>query len=269
MEIYSESVSDENNPFSAWLINSNENILIKQCIIEKLNHIFLTKDSTEKNTIRKILDVGCSWGSTSFKIIEALNKFGLNYEYYGLDPFEEQLVIFKELAAKKNITNLQLINGTLEDYNSSRDFDLVFTSHSLYYVNDIKVSLEKLLELGKVVIIVHQGKDGINLIHNEFKDFLKQRPYINLTYQDILNTINSLNYENKYNIEVSEQIGLVNVAHCKDENSEQGRALISFFLEHDYQNIPEKTRKDIHNYFRINFPETMPNDFGIIFVYRR
>lgn len=255
--LYKKDIEDIHNPFNAWLNYSDEDDVINKYFIENIKKYDLFNGS------KKILDIGCSSGRKSLFFINELNNNSIDFTYYALDPFKNQLELFEKESKSKNINNIVYINSELEYFNTDEKFDLIIVCHSLYYVNDIKKSLSKLLDLGKELLLFHQGEKGVNIIHDKFKEYLKQRPYINLNDYQIYSILKN---EFDKTVELNKLIGKVDVSECSDINSKIGHSLISFFLETNYYDIPENIRLEIHSFFKENFPKILDNDFSAIYL---
>ncbi|MFN8578528.1 MAG: class I SAM-dependent methyltransferase [Candidatus Sericytochromatia bacterium] len=216
--LYKKNLENIYNPFNAWLHLSNEDEIINNYFKENIDKFNL------KNGKKKILDVGCSSGKKSLFFIDDLNKNSIDFTYYALEPFQEQLDIFKDKA--KHLKNIIYLNSELETFNTKEKFDFIIICHSLYYVKNIKFTLKKLLDLGKEILIFHQGSKGVNIIHEKFNQYLKKRPNINLNDLEIFDILK--NDFNK-NVYIEKLIGHIDVSECSDINSRLGQALISFF----------------------------------------
>ncbi len=264
-DFYSKNIISDLNPFNAWLFASKEDELVEKALFNKLKYLNILKNKKKL----KILDMGCSWGCTSFRVINVLNKISLDFTYYALDPFIEQLNQFKKLAEEKNIKNIRFIKNTLENFNSKIEFDLVFTSHTLYYVQNIEKAIEKLLNLGKSIIIIHQGENGIKGFHKRFHDLLKFEQNIDIIYPDLLSIIQELNPEKEFEVDIFVIKNKIDVSSCQDENSDFGKALISFFLNSDFSLVNFNMRQEIHDFFKNEMPEYMENETGLIMISKK
>ncbi|OLS26109.1 MAG: putative methyltransferase YcgJ [Candidatus Heimdallarchaeota archaeon LC_3] len=82
----------------------------------------------------EILDMGCGGGQNSI----VLKKWGAK-KVVALDQSDEQLNYAKNLA-KENKMNIHFVQGNMEDLSIfiAANFDLVFTSHDITYVTDMK-----------------------------------------------------------------------------------------------------------------------------------
>ncbi len=119
-----------------WLGEFGDSYMQRNNNIEKVNEdykketgitveqIFKTFfDKVDKKS--KILELGCNIGLN----LAILQKMGFN-NLYGVELNKKALDI-----AKKNNKNVTFINSSIEDFESSETFDLVFTAGVLIHIN--------------------------------------------------------------------------------------------------------------------------------------
>lgn len=82
----------------------------------------------------EVLDIGCGGGQNSI----VLKKWGAK-RVVALDQSDKQLDYARNLAKEQKI-DINFIQGDMEDLSRFKgtDFDLVFTSHAITYVNNMK-----------------------------------------------------------------------------------------------------------------------------------
>jgi ubiquinone/menaquinone biosynthesis C-methylase UbiE len=80
----------------------------------------------------QVLDVGCGTGNMSCKIAELVGTTG---QVVGIDISEEQLIIAREQAKQKSLTNISFVQAAAENVLSlNRKFDLVYCRALLIHV---------------------------------------------------------------------------------------------------------------------------------------
>lgn len=239
----------EDTVYSAWLKNSNERDVLEEVFRERLN--WWSKDNMS------ILDIGCGTGSAAQRLFKILNEQRFLFAYTGVDPYEDQLIRFRDTFQEQS--NIQLVKSRVEDFENSRKFDLILFVHSLYYVDDFVQVIKKFRAMGDKLIIVHHGKLGINQVHQQFRLHVKQGPHIISTWEDVKKALDHAKIS--YNLQIRDTE--VNVSSCKDSENEEGRRLIKFFLEHS--ELPEETIKEVSDWFNSR-PDMMKQDVGYFFI---
>jgi len=204
---------------------------------------------------KHVLDVGCGCGHTSLQILRLFEQLGIRVDYTALDPYREQLDLFRARADAQGRMNLKLIQSSLQGFHPANAFDLVIASHSLYYMEDISSSIEKILALGIESIVIHHGPRGINEVHDRFPPWVNRDGFIISTYNDVSPHLPKAEF-------LSFQ-GSVDVACCQDPSSTDGLNLLTFFFERDFLELPASVRAEAHAFFRETFPETMVHDVGV------
>lgn len=239
----------EDTVYSAWLKNSNERDVLEEVFRERLN--WWSKDNMS------ILDIGCGTGSAAQRLFKILNEQGFSFTYTGVDPYVDQLIRFRD--AFQDQPNIQLIQSKVEDFEADNRFDLTLLIHSLYYANDLIEVIRKVLIAGDKMIIVHHGKFGINEVHQQFRNYVRQGSNIISTWEDVKKALDFVNIQYDLQIRNTE----TNVASCKDSRNNEGRRLIKFFLEHS--ELPEKTVEEVSDWFKLR-PDILKQDVGYFFV---
>ncbi len=251
------------NPFSAWLKYCNEKQLFEELLSDKIGLLNISKNTGTQ----KILDVGCGSGETSTRILNVLNKRSIPFEYTALDPFQKNIDAFKIKMGELSMSDIKYVLSTFEKYEASKNtYDLLVACQVLYYFDDIKSMIEKMLDMAKETIIVHHGSNGIHTFHQKFLPYVRTTDHIMSTYSEVQNMLDEINSDGKYKIQFFKFVCQVDIKACKDENSEDGNNLLTFFLGKDISEIPVDVRKEMHNYFKQNYDKYMEHDQGVFFV---
>jgi ubiquinone/menaquinone biosynthesis C-methylase UbiE len=91
-----------------------------------------------------VLDVACGIGS-NFKIIEGyLRNSGT---LVGIDISSESLKIAKKLVAKRNWTNVQLVNTSITEYRPKKRFDAILCTFALEIIADYRAAIDNMFQL--------------------------------------------------------------------------------------------------------------------------
>lgn len=72
----------------------------------------------------------------SLRLIRVLLHMDLQVDYTGVDPYQAQLDIFRNSVQPGPILTLRTFKGSVTSYVPDQEYDLVFASHMLYYVDD-------------------------------------------------------------------------------------------------------------------------------------
>ncbi len=123
-----ESISKDSDPWvkeNDYVDESNKNLLE---LIQMVPH-----DS--------ILDVGCGSGEIT-KLLTTISK-----DVTGIDVSESAIE-----RARKNVPKAKFEALSLEDFQTTKKFDVIVCAEILYYILDRKKALEKLQKLGKYLV---------------------------------------------------------------------------------------------------------------------
>ena len=135
---------------------------------------------TPTNRIR-LLDIGIGDGTYLKRIINELLKAGFNVSVTGIDVCKSSLNI-----ASKIFPNDVMINTEFENAKLNGKYDIIFMSHSFYYLKNKNRALKKILthlsEGGLLIIILWSKKDSIYKLHNKL--FTKNNKSPTLTAED-------------------------------------------------------------------------------------
>lgn len=241
-DIYEESI------YSSWLKYTNERDLLEKILRERMRE-WVTKDHIS------IIDIGCSVGSAAERLFKVLGDNKITYDYTGIDPYGDQLKKFRERHPEESI---KLIQKSLEDIGTGIKYDLAYVIHSLYYVDDIKSALEKIIKISSKAIIVHHGERGINTIHQQFSKYVKPGPNIISTHKLITSSLDEIGKE--YTFENYETT--VDVTPCHDPKNKDGVNMIKFFLEQS--ELPQNIIEEVSAFIREEIGDTMIHDMGLI-----
>ena len=245
--IYEDGIYDEASVYDAWLKNANERDLFKE-YFEKNMDTWATKSPLS------IVELGCGSGAAGIRIMGILEKAGIEYEYTGVEPYQEQINVFKQKIGDK--PNVHFIQSGLEDFETDKKYDVAFAIHSLYYVPNMTEAIKKIYSFSKITVIVHHGPHGINEVHEKFREYVKEGPHIIGTYAGVATALKSEKIEFQFDTFPSE----VNIKSIKEAGNETGKKLIEFFLERT--DLSDDVIEDVRNYFRERL-DTMRHDVGI------
>jgi SAM-dependent methyltransferase len=238
------------NPFFAWLKYCNEKQLFEELLSDKIGLLNISKNTGTQ----KILDVGCGSGETSARILNVLEKQDIHFEYTALDPYQKNIDAFKIKMEERGVSDIKYVLSPFEKFEASENaYDLLVACQVLYYFNDIKSMIEKMLDMAKETIIVHHGSNGIHTFHQKFLPHVRMTDHIMSTYSEVQTMLDEINSDGKYKIQFFKFVCQVDIEQCKDENSEDGNNLLTFFLGKDISEIPVDIRKEIHQYFKDNY----------------
>ncbi len=240
------SVYEEASIFDAWLTNTNERDRFSIFFSEKF-------DKWASKSPLSVIDVGCGSGASGLRIMEMLKKASFDFKYTGLEPFEDQIRMFKDKLEGNNDVEFEL--STLQDFTPKTNFDTAFVVHSLYYVPDMFEAVKKIHSFSKRAAIVHQGQRGINEVHEKFKTHVKKGPHIISTCNDIADCLDKAGIKYEFHSFPS----TVDVRSIKEPGNKTGEKLIQFFLERT--DLSEEIIEEVRDYFRKG-PDTMIQDEG-------
>lgn len=256
--------TEPDGPFASWLKATSEKRDFEEWLTKSFSGFHASKIRNRPVTV---LDLGCSWGSTSFRIIKALQNYGLNVAYTGVDPYNAQLVKFRRLADKEGLRGVRLVMGKVESYVPDHVYDLVIANHVLYYVPDMQASLKNMLSAGREVIVVHHGVRGVNTVQQAYKEHVKPGPHVISTDNDVARCLDRLDLNDR-RIEHHKLTTTVDIAACVDPDSKYGKNIISFFLEREVKSVGNNVATEIRRFLRETYAPTymMTHDVGVFTI---
>jgi len=253
-------------PFQAYLAATNEKQLVGKVLAEEVANYSISKAGVVKN----ILDLGCGSGEVSLQIIQALDKTKQPYEYDALDISKESLNKFKAKTPTADLTRIKFWEQKFdENYKPIRRYNILIACQFLYYFQNAQEIIEKLLSMSDETIIVHHGFTGLEEFENEYADYVSKSVYGNTTYADIQSWLNKANEQNNFEIKFKQLACDVNIQKCKDFKSEEGRALLSFFVGSDVATLPLAIQKEMPLFLERSYPDIIQRQQGIFFIRRK
>ena len=127
-----------NTTFDKWAKNGRDELMEKEH--RKSVMKFLKTISFDKPFL--FLDVGCGNGWVIRKIAEENNC----KKAIGIDKSKNMIL---QANAKKKTSKEKYIHKSIESLRYKNKFDFIFSMESLYYVDSIKIALEKIYKLLK------------------------------------------------------------------------------------------------------------------------
>ncbi len=235
--------------YSSWLKCANERDVLEDVLRKRSNEWL-------QSSPLSMLEVGCGTGAAAKRLFKVLDEHNVQIQYTGIEPRKEQLELFQNTSTPS--LSIELIESTLESFQSKQIYDLGIIVHSLYYVDSMEETIKKLRSLTQKQLIVHHGKRGINEIHQEFKEFVPHGPHLISTIDDVCKSLDKINIQYHREVYPTE----VDVRPCHDPRNADGRNLIRFFLQRP--DVSEDQIQEISNYFRSRRIDTMIHDMGVI-----
>jgi hypothetical protein len=247
-------------PYTSWLAMTSEKRDFERWLAQNI-HLFGIARIFGRSV--SVLDLGCSWGSTSFRIYRVLRSLGLEIEYTGVDPYRLQLDRFRQLADESGLTGIRLVEAGSESYVPDREYDLVIASHSLYYTSDMRLALQKIVQAGHEAVIVHHGPRGINSVHEAFGEHVKPGPHVISTDADVAACLQTIDLQGRL-VGRGGFPSTVDVTPCIMD-TQHGRNLISFFLERGFDTISPEIIEAVRRFLRQTYAPhyQMTHDVGI------
>ncbi len=251
-KLYERDVFQDAAIYDSWLRNSNERNIMEQVLRE-------TFDLWCAGTKLKIHDIGCGTGASAKRLFKILGERQVGFSYRGIDPYRDQLKQFQGWV--DGHPDIELRQGTIQDYEPlEKEFDLGLTIHSLYYAEDLGEAIEKLYRSSKRAIIVHHGQQGINEVHERFRQHMNaRRANIISTFHSIKATLTKLSIPYKLRVFGTR----FNTGPIKELDSD-GKNLIRFFLE--MSDLPPEVFEEVSAWFRIRPDKAMLHDVGYFFL---
>ncbi|MFT5604504.1 MAG: SAM-dependent methyltransferase [Paracoccaceae bacterium] len=119
------------------------------------------------------LSIGCGAGELDVKILAAAKEQASTIAYVGLEPDSQQCERFMSSMTLPSAQNIRVetLNTNFEKCTEKRRFDRVLMVHSLYYMDDPELAIEKALNLvnesGRLIILI-ASNDTLNELSSSF-----------------------------------------------------------------------------------------------------
>lgn len=266
-ELYTHNIYDAaENPYTSWLEVTTEKRILEDWLRMHLPRLHLSGIRHRSVTV---LDMGCSWGSTSLRLLRVLRDLGLSVQYTGVDPYEEQLERFAYEASALGMSVPRLLIGDADTFTATEVYDLVFVSHALYYLRtDMREVLQKLVRAAREAIFVHHGSQGIHTLHQAFPHVVTPGRYLISTDKDIARAFTKVDLAGRA-LTPYHFTSTADISACMDPVSQRGQNLLAFFYEREYETIPPEELARIRSFLHKTYAPSflMPHD-DCIFVVR-
>jgi sirohydrochlorin cobaltochelatase len=104
-----------------------------------------------------LLDIGAGTGALTIPMAKKVKKV------LSIEPSAGMLDYLRNAALKEDLSNIEFINETWEGAEVSGQYDIVVCSHALYFIQNIKESLQRMIDVtGKhlfLMVGVHDNND--------------------------------------------------------------------------------------------------------------
>lgn len=219
-------------PFETFLRYTDE----KEKSAAKLATILQKK--LEKNT--SIIDIGTGNGEYLDLALSRIDpEQASNVKLTLVEPSNDLAAQLRSRFAKRApLSNLKVINTSLQDFDSDESFDVVLMSHLFYHLPRISwtAELSKALSLLKengILIIVLREKDDAYDFKMAFKPLLFDASFKALTIDDVLQML-----PKKRALRVEKQLAPSELHIPIDISPEDTVSIIEFYLNKEWRDIP-------------------------------
>jgi len=203
-----------------------------------------------------VLSVGAGNGDFDWRFVPILQTQLKNLEYVMVEPNGALCRGLRERSARHPFTGVRFEIDPLsfEAFAIHRPFDLIHFTHCLYYLPDRDAAIGHALHaIGTegTVLIFHQTPWGIDQVQQRFIKRVKGSADEMFTSQGIETILKSRGIP--YRLEVVESH--INISECFRPGSEEGEALLSFFLESDLRSLDPAIKQEIVDYlYELSYP---------------
>ncbi|HCC84011.1 TPA: hypothetical protein DEP96_04145 [Candidatus Uhrbacteria bacterium] len=252
-------------PFAAYLAATDE----KQFFIERFGRLYLRYQASRifDRPVR-VLDLGCGNGATSQPIMKMMQNRGQKVDYFVVDPHQAQLDQFESTAPTVRGSQLILKQGTLESFVAEGGpFDLVIAYQMLYHVEDLRASLQKILGLGREVLIGHHGRRGIHQVQEQFREHVQGGPHVISTDSEVEAILDGLDQEiGERHFERHGFVASIKTSSCFQPKN--NRDLAAFFLQCDPALITDSLLNELRLYLASLLGPSyhLPHDVGLFTI---
>jgi len=203
------------------------------------------------------MSVGAGNGDFDWRLLPIIRDQVQTLEYVFVEPSQAMCSRLRQRMAREPLEGVEfdLESSSFETCGLQQAFDLVLLTHCLYYIPDRKTALRHASRLAGDsgwVLIFHQTPLGIDQIQKKFIKRIKGTEQEMFTSQDIQDILVQLNAP--YRLEQIESH--IDVSECFRPGSEEGEALLSFFLECDVRHIDPVLKKEVVDYIHeLSYPD--------------
>lgn len=195
------------------------------------------------------MSVGAGNGDFDWSLLPILRSQVPSLEYVFVEPSEAMCSRLRERMALEPLPGVEfdLEASCFETCRLLPAFDLVLLTHCLYYIPDRKAAIQHAARLAGDagwVLIFHQTPLGIDQIQKKFIKRIKGTEQEMLTSRDIQDIL--AGFDAQYRLEQIESH--IDVSECFRTGSEEGEALLSFFLECDVRRIKPSLKQEVVEY---------------------
>ncbi len=111
-----------------------------------------------------ILDIGIGDGQNAWKLTNTVQRAGFIPTVTGVDPLSDSERIIRMVHP-----SFRFVRSEFETYETREEFDVVIAAQSLYYIRDVRKTIEKMMRLtrkgGLSVIVLWSKECAINRIY--------------------------------------------------------------------------------------------------------
>lgn len=161
---------------------------------ELFNNLIISKDDT-------ILDIGCGEGSITIPVSKKVKSIT------GLDSSKEMLKLLNKRAKKRNITNINTIQMSIEElkYEELGNYDVVIASRSLNGIIPIKETLTEINKIANKYVFITLFGPNNWIIEKEFQEYLGNETNEFPSYLYLIHILEDLGiYANMKRLEIND-----------------------------------------------------------------
>jgi SAM-dependent methyltransferase len=198
----------------------------------------------------RVLSVGCGSGMLDVPVATRLASRTAELQYVGVNPNRVECEVFERLFRKASLpgARVEVVPETFESFETDRAFDLIHFVHSLYYMPDPCVALEKarkLLAPGGRLIVFHAPREALNDLAVRFYDKQYARP--TLFAEDFAELLDRWGWA----YERGRVEAAVEVTPFLARDPDIGFALRDFIIQVDGQRLPPPVQEIVERYLRL------------------
>jgi hypothetical protein len=199
-----------------------------------------------------ILSVGSGAGDFDLQFIGTFKEKFRFIEYVAVEPNDIHCQQFKTKLDKCSFPDFQceICSVPFEEFNTSKYFDLIHFTHSLYYILDreqaILYALDMVADEGQILIF-NQTPEGINQIQRMFLKRVKGDTDYMFSSKDLEKIL--VHHNISYQLDIIDSF--LDITNLYDDiDSEFSQNLLNFFLESRVSQLAPTIRYEIFDYIK-------------------